>query len=89
MALSRCLESNSPPQSNLYVAYALPVGYPNSSTICGTKNCRNEGVVWLRDDERKSYLNGERYFSYDFNVTRVRVDDSGMKYLPKSSGGII
>jgi len=81
MALSRCLEHHSPPHSSRYISYALPVGYPNSSTICGRENCRNQGVVWLRDDERNSYLNGERIFSFDSNVTGVRVDYSGLKKI--------
>lgn len=87
MALSRCLESNSPPRGNNYVGYVQPVGYPNSSTICASEKCRHEGVVWLKDHERKSYLNGERIFSYATNTAGVRVDDSGIKQLPKSSGG--
>ncbi len=81
MALSRCLERHSPPKSNRYVSYAFPLGYPNSSTICGNPNCQNPGVIWLKRDEKGKYQNGMRFFSYDSHVASVRVGDQNIKTL--------
>lgn len=83
MALSRCLESHSPPGGNNYVGYVRPVGYPNSSTICGRKDCKYDGVIWLTDNERNDYLSGERIFSYATNTAKVKVDDSGIKSIAR------
>ena len=82
MALSRCLKRHSPPRSKRYTAYALPVGYPNSSTICGIPTCTNQGVIWLDDHESGAYLNGQRIFpGPNNNFTKMRVDDSGLKTI--------
>jgi hypothetical protein len=33
----------------------LPVGYPNSSVICGRTDCRNPAFAWLTLDEERQY----------------------------------
>lgn len=73
MALCRCLDDHSPPESDDYIAYVEPLGYPNSALICGRpakKNsdaCEKIGVIWLNRKELEKYLTGTRIFA----VTRV------------------
>lgn len=78
MAIVRCEEAHSPPNSNAYVGYAFPVGYPNSSSICGRTGCRNQGLVWLEQVEINRFAQGERIFGMfeeDSGKTKVRVED--------------
>jgi len=56
-----------------YVDYKEPIGYPQTSSICGIKDCTNEGVIWLTEDELTSYHNGTRIFKYKSGVTKVKV----------------
>ena len=78
MALCRCLGIHAWPKSRStpYVGYVIPTGFPNTSSICG--RCEEAGVIWLTGAEEGSYRNGERIFSFASNVTKVRVDDSGV-----------
>ena len=66
MARVKC-ESCGRPRSVRYsaVPYA-PVGHPNSGLICGSKSCRNPGLVWLLSDEERAYhQEGERIFPFN------------------------
>ncbi len=78
MALSRCLEHHPWPKGRTikYVAYVKPVGYPNTSSICGL--CKNPGVIWLDSSEVTAYMGGQRIFNGPSNLTRIRADDSGV-----------
>ena len=78
MALCRCKESHSPPKSKRYVVYAHPIGYPDTSTICGNPKCRKPGLLWLDDSESKSYQNGQRIFGGPTNMTKTKADDKGI-----------
>ena len=76
MVLCRCL-SHSPPKRGDYLVYTKPLGYPNSSVICGIKECKNSAIVWLSSDELDEYKNGVRIFNGPTNFTKVKVDNSG------------
>ena len=76
MALCRCIEEHAKPNGRKeeYVYSVKPLGYPSSSAICGRKNCKNDGLIWLTAEEYKLYLNGETIFSYASAVCRVKVE---------------
>lgn len=75
MALSRCKEKKHKPigRKVVYKEYVEPIGYPNTSTICGRKNCKNAGLLWLTEEEYKLYMLEEEFFSYPSGATRVKV----------------
>jgi len=81
MALCRCKELHNNPtgRSNIYVIAVEPIGYPNTSSICGinatTKSarCENQGLIWLTKTEKTRYDKGERIFEYANNTTKVQV----------------
>jgi len=83
MAYSRCKELHSPPRTRIRppcTAYVEPVGYPNSSTVCGIPGCKNQGVIWLDDAEQNQYANGERIFpGPNNNFTKMRTADAGVR----------
>jgi hypothetical protein len=78
MALCRCLDIHAWPEGRIaaYVAYALPVGYPDTSSICG--RCYEPGVIWLTKEEKKQYQAGTRIFAGPNNFVRMRADDGGL-----------
>lgn len=78
MALCRCKTCGT--RSYRYIKYAEPVGYPKTSSICGRANCLNPGVVFLKKEEVDLHLSGQRTFSFDSNVTKVRVKDDLFNY---------
>ncbi len=51
----------------------LPIGYPATGIICGIKDCRNPGQVWLEQSEYRAYQKGERFFGVNTNAVKVRV----------------
>jgi hypothetical protein len=75
MALCRC--KNHPPANNrryIYNHYVEPVGYPDTSSVCGRAGCENAGFIFLTDVEFQAFQNGEDVFTYaNSNVTKVRV----------------
>lgn len=77
MALCRCLEKHSPPKSKEYIAYVRPIGYPNTSSICGRDNCDNPGVIWLKKHGVDLYNRGQRIFRVT-NVAKMKADDKGV-----------
>ena len=78
MALSRCLENHSPPTEEDYAAYVKPIGYPNTSSICGREECENPGVIWLKQPEIDAYNNDEQRIFRVTNVVKMKADDSGV-----------
>lgn len=78
MALSRCLKNHSWPQGRTtqYMGYVFPIGYPQTSLICG--RCDEPGVIWLNDSEVKAYQSGERIFDGPNNFTRMKSDEKGV-----------
>lgn len=73
MALCRC-KSDPPRNIEEYPNYVQPVGYPNTSSICGRIGCNNPGLIWLTKVEYEQFLNGTRIFSFATNVTKVKVE---------------
>ncbi len=70
MALCRC-KNHRPPED--YVDSVSPIGYPDTSSICGRPSCLEPGLIWLKNDERIKYQQGKRLFSFATNVTKVKV----------------
>lgn len=64
MAICRCKEKHSPPQGRKedYVTSIQPIGYPNTSSICGRKDCDNPGVIWLTKVEHEMHQSGRSLF---------------------------
>lgn len=81
MALSRCLEAHSPPQgrSNVYQAYVLPLGYPDTALVCG--NCDRPGAIWLTPEEARAYDSGERAFEGPNAFTKMRAGNNGLQTI--------
>lgn len=80
MTLARCVEctKKNPPKgtTHIYKNYVLPVGYPDTASICGTKNCENSAYIWLNQDEEKEFTNGQRIFSINTGTMKVKVTDT-------------
>lgn len=77
MALCRCLKHGTT-KKNKYTAYLKPIGYPNTSSICGRINCENPGVIWIEKSEATAYQNGQRIFSGQTNVVKMKADERGI-----------
>ncbi len=75
MALCRCKEMHANPEgrTNPYVVSFKPIGYPNTSSICGRTNCENNGLIWLTQNELDLYNQGIRIFKYSNNNSKVKV----------------
>lgn len=75
MALCRCKEKHSPKGRKVdYVESKYPFGYPDDiSSICGRKDCKNAGLIWLTEEELHYNNKGERIFSYASAVSKVKV----------------
>lgn len=58
-----------------YTYITEPIGYPDTSSICGIRNCNNSGFVYMTDDAVAAYNAGRRIFNYATYVTQVRVKD--------------
>jgi len=75
MALCRCI--NHQPKNNrgnFYNHAVNPVGYPNTSSICGRTQCDNPGLIYLTDNEYASFLAGHNIFQYSHNSSKVKVE---------------
>ena len=82
MALCRCKELHGSPKGRNDKEYVLavePIGYPDTSSICGINatikraRCENPGLIWLTKAEKARYEKGERIFEYANNTTKVKV----------------
>lgn len=73
MAFARCENHSSRGTKKSYVTFQIPIGYPNSAVICGRKECHVNVKVYLTQEEVNEYRQGQRIFSYDSNVAKVRV----------------
>ena len=75
MATCRC--KSHPPRNNRvnhFIHTKEPVGYPNTSSICGNAVCQNPGLVWLTDNEEYLYQNNnQRAFGLDTGRIKVKV----------------
>jgi hypothetical protein len=75
MAIARCEKCGKPHHHTAppYAAAHLPAGHPNSGVVCGTKNCTNAPLIWLKEDEEALYANGERIFALPTFAAKVQV----------------
>ena len=82
MALCRCLEKHSWPNGRVrkYVGYLKPLGFPETSLICGL--CDNPGVIWIEKEEIEAYKNGQRIFDGPHAFTRIKADNTGVHFEP-------
>lgn len=74
MAICRCLKHKPLGKKKDYIMQVKPLGYSESSSICGRKECKSKGLIWLTEDEYSNYLIGETVFSYDSAVSKVEVE---------------
>ncbi len=73
-----CRCQDHPPRNNRlhkYTHWTHPIGYPNTSSICGRKNCRRPGLIYMTDDAVLDYNKGIRIFRLATAVAQVQVDD--------------
>jgi len=75
MALARCDYCEKPKgrMGNAYVVPAEPVGYPNTSTVCGREGCEHPALIWLTSEENDAYHQGQRVFGFATRTSKVRV----------------
>ena len=77
MALIRCKDHmiiNG--HKHQYVEALEPIGYPDTSSICGKAKCNNPGLVLVRPDELDDFLiNGQRYFYTHTYAVCTKVKD--------------
>jgi hypothetical protein len=76
MSVARCATCGL--MSRRLSAYSLvvePVGYPDSSTVCGSPGCENPSVIWLTAWEAAEFRNGRRVFSVAGRAPKVRVSE--------------
>ena len=78
MALCRCLETHAWPKGRVikYVGYLKPIGYPESSLICGL--CYKPRVIWIEKEDESAYRSGQRIFTGPHAFTKMKADDSGV-----------
>jgi hypothetical protein len=83
VALCRCLEAHAWPNGRVrkYTGYLKPLGYPETSLICGL--CNNPGVIWIEKEEEAVYGQGQRIFDGPNAFTKMKADDSGVYRKPK------
>ena len=82
MALCRCLKH--PPQGRKYryEYYVLPIGYINTSSICGRIGCNNQGLIWLNQEETNCFNNNRaRIFEFPNAASKVKVQNEIVEYL--------
>ncbi len=76
MATCRC--KMHPPQNehHIYLHHAHPIGYPNTSSICGRVHCVEPGYIYLTEEEVKLFYEGQRIFAYPTQAEKVAVEDT-------------
>lgn len=80
MAIARCEFCENPKgRKQTYVLPVEPVGYPFSSTICGSQGCESAAYIWLTENERNEYYDGRRIFVFATAAVKVRVKDDALK----------
>ncbi len=74
MALVRCKKCGKPKgRTRKYIRNVEPVGFPNTSSICGRKDCSNPGLVWLEAFEWRKYQeDNERIFEIPSRTVKIR-----------------
>jgi hypothetical protein len=75
MALARCENCGRPMgRTKIYTSVPrYPASYPESSVVCGKKDCSKPALIWLTEQEQKAYAGGERVFGFDTATVKVRL----------------
>lgn len=72
MALVRCSDHGKPKaKGEPYVDNVRPIGFPDTAAICGSVNCQNPGLIWLKREEKIAYDRGERFFRLPSGTIKV------------------
>lgn len=74
MALCRCSEhhpGNNRKHQYTYIGY--PIGYPESSSICGRVDCERPGLAFLTQSEYDEFLHGNRTFKYGSHTSKIKI----------------
>ena len=77
MAICRCKDHPPKGRKHEYTYYAFPIGYKNTSCICGKRNCEKSGVIYLVKTEYDDFVNRERRI-FDFfstQISKVKVEN--------------
>ena len=74
MALCRCDEKQHKPKGTKeeYINYVKPIGYPETSSFCGRKNCNKPGLIWMTKEDYDKYLKGQTLFTYASSDSKVK-----------------
>jgi len=77
MALCRCYKHAPTGRKNTYNYYALPIGFRNTSSICGTNGCNDSGLIWLTNrHDLPSFNRGNRIFGLTtHNGTKMKIQN--------------
>ena len=73
MAIVRCELHEPSGRTRSYVTSKEPIGYPETALVCGSKSCEAAGLVWLEEDEARSYERGQRIFQAFTATMKMRV----------------
>jgi len=75
MALARCEMHGKPTgETGRYFQSAKPLDYPDSTLVCGRKQCVHIAVVWLDEDDAQNYASGQRDSELSGPGATVRVE---------------
>jgi len=77
--LIRCKSHEPQGRSNTYVAYAEPVGYPDTAVVCpSADHDENEaipGLAYMHQRDFRRYKDGKRKFETPTAATDIVVSD--------------
>jgi len=75
MSLVRCEKHGKPKgRKQPYVRSVKPVGWPETSAVCGRSGCEHPGLIWLTEAESQVYQSGQRVFGFNNASMKVRAD---------------
>ena len=76
MALCRCKIHAPETEKGKYSDFVKPMGYPDTSSICGHEKCNNPGLIFLDLEDVLLYKeDGQRIFRYDSGESKVKVEN--------------
>jgi hypothetical protein len=81
--LCRC-EKHKPKNNRkyIYTHFTEPIGYPDTSSICGAEECIKAGFIFMDNIAVNNYNYGKRIFEFPNNATEVKVKDLEPKQFP-------
>lgn len=75
MVLVRCEQHGKPKGRKFnYVRSVKPVGWPETSAVCGLSGCESPGLIWLTDEENRDYDKDQRIFGFNNASMKVRAE---------------